>query len=707
MFPTKTTVAMLAAAAALSGSAVAARLQQNKPAANKTMKANNPDNKKKAKTAKKAAPLKSGIDLAAMDKSVSPRVDFNHYVNGSWLKTTEIPASESRWGAFSVLADASKTTLRKICEKAAETSAPDGSSAQMVGDFWASGMDSVQIQYNGFTGLKNELAQAREVKSGKDAVKLLPTFQLRGIDGLFGVYVDQDMKNSTRYALYAGQASLGLPDKDYYLKQDERSQKIRDEYKAHIRRMMKLINATDFEADSASALILDLETKMAEVSMGRLEMRDPYAIYNKMSFADLKAKSPNLDWDNYFSVLGLDKNQEIIVMQPKYMEGLSDLITKIPGRTWRTYMQWQVIHNYARFLSDPFVNENFNFYGRVLSGTKELQPRWKRVLSVVDASLGEALGQEYVKVAFTPEAKERMVHLVDNLKLALKDRINQLEWMSPQTKKEAQKKLAAITVKIGYPDKWKSYAGLKISRVDYVGNLMRSSEFEFRRNLNKLGKPIDRTEWGMTPPTINAYYNPTMNEIVFPAGILQPPFFDPNADDAVNYGGIGAVIGHELTHGFDDEGRKYDYEGNLKDWWTEEDARKFEARTQLVVEQFNDYIAVDTTRVNGKLTLGENIADLGGLKIAYEAYKMSLKNKKAPVIDGFTGDQRFFIGWAQVWRVKMRNEALLQQVMTDPHSPAMWRINGPLSNLPEFFNAFDVKPGDPMRRESSKQAHIW
>jgi len=672
---------------------------------------------KKAATVKKAPAkkmntvptLKSGIDLTAIDKGTSPAVDFNQYVNGNWYKTTNIPASESRWGAFSILSDKNKTLLRKICEDDAKNAkaSKNGSNTQLVGDFWASGMDSGLIQTNGYRPILPDLRAIDAIQVDQDIMPVVAMLHRKGVNSLFGLYAEQDAKNSTRYILYYGQGGLGLPDRDYYFKEDERSVKLREAYKQHVYNMFKLIELTDKEATEKTKLVLEFETKIAEASMNRLEMRDPYATYNLTTYKELQDNNKFVNFQKYWDINKLPEVNELVVSQPKQLQKVNELFQSASMESWRAYLQWTLIHGYARYLSDPFVNENFSFYGKTLTGAKEAQPRWKRTLAVVDGSLGEALGQEYVKVAFTPDAKERMLKLVSNLKVALGERIDLLEWMSAATKKEAHHKLNTITVKIGYPDVWKTYDGLIIAKTTFVRNIMNSSELEYKRNMDKIGKPIDRTEWGMTPPTINAYYNPSMNEIVFPAGILQPPFFDPNADDAVNYGGIGAVIGHELTHGFDDEGRKFDADGNLKDWWTEEDAKQFEARTGKVVDQFNGYIGVDTTHVNGQLTLGENIADLGGLKIAYEAYKKSLNGKPAPVIDGFTGDQRFFIGWAQVWRIKARPEAVQQQMLTDPHSPAQWRINGPLSNLPEFWKAFNVKTGQPMRMPADKQAQIW
>ncbi|RYD71714.1 MAG: M13 family peptidase, partial [Sphingobacteriales bacterium] len=455
--------------------------------------------------------------------------------------------------------------------------------------------------------------------------------------------------------------------------------------------------------------VMDIETKLAGASMTRVESRDPYATYNKMALAALSKTAPSLNWNQYLTKAGIPQNLDsVIVSQPKFIKQVNDILAKPDVEAVKAYLRWHLVHSMAPYLSSNIVNENFAFSGTVLNGVKALEQRWKRVLDNTNNNIGEALGQEYVKVAFTPEAKDKALEMVNNLKAALKEKINTLDWMSAGTKEQAQHKLSTMVTKIGYPDKWRDYKGLNIDRNSYAKNVMNASEFEFKRMVNKLGKPIDRSEWLMTPPTVNAYYNPAMNEIVFPAGILQPPFFNADADDAVNYGGMGAVIGHELTHGFDDQGRQFDADGNLKDWWTKEDAEKFKKKTEVVVKQFNGYQPLPGEYVNGSLTLGENIADLGGLTIAYEAWKKSQEGKKeVGKIDGFTPEQRFFLGWAQVWRVNERPESTKQRLITDPHSPAMFRVNGPLSNMPEFYKAYNIQPGSKMMVADSLRASIW
>jgi putative endopeptidase len=487
---------------------------------------------------------------------------------------------------------------------------------------------------------------------------------------------------------------------------------IRSEYTNHVSKMLQLTGESKADADAHAQTILKMETALATASMSQEAMRDPHATYNKYTLADADKLTNGLNWESYSKSLGIANAKDVIIGQPDFFKSMTAMIQSTPTADWQTYLKWHVLHQSASYLSHQFVEENFRFNGTVLSGVKQMQPRWKRVLGTVDNEIGMALGQEYVKKTFTPEAKERAVTMVNNLISALKDRINNLEWMSPQTKTAAMKKVNSIMVKIGYPDKWKDYTGLAITRNSYYTNIMRADSFEMQRNFTRLGKPVDRTEWGMTPPTVNAYYNPTMNEIVFPAGILQYPFFSPDADDAVNYGGIGAVIGHELTHGFDDEGRQFDADGNMNDWWTPEDSKNFDARTQLIADQFSKYkVPVnekgDSTNLNGKLTLGENIADLGGLTIAYTALQKALAGKNTPKIDGLTPQQRFFFAWAQVWRSAERPEYQAQMALTNPHSPSRYRVNGPLSNLPEFQQAFGLKQGDPMVRPDNLRARIW
>lgn len=648
------------------------------------------------------------VDVSLMDTTVNPGEDFFQYANGGWLKNNPIPETEYRWTAFNELAERNRAILKKVLEEAAaKTDAVKGTNEQKIGDFYASGMDSAKIEKDGIAPLKDELARIDAVKDVKGFIETVAQQQRKGIRTLFSFYVDQDAKKSTEYAPYANQGGLGLPERDYYFNNDERSKNIRAEYIKHIANMFVLLGETQTAAEAKAKTIFDLETRLAKASMTKVERRDPDKTYNKMTIEELNKLAPKMEWNHYLASVGIPPVKEVIVGQPNFFKEANNVLASAKVDDLKTYLRWNLIRSTASDISTAFVTESFSFNGTVLNGVKAQEPRWKRILKQSDNSLGEVLGQEYVKTAFTPEAKEKMLVLVGNLKDALKEKIQGLEWMSDATKKEALNKLSTFVTKIGYPDKWKDYSKLEINRDAYVLNVMRANEFEFQENMDKIGKPIDRNEWGMTPPTVNAYYNPAMNEIVFPAGILQPPYFDPKADDALNYGGIGAVIGHELTHGFDDEGRKFDAHGNLADWWTKEDADKYAVHTTVVKEQFNGYKVIDDMHVNGELTLGENIADLGGLTIAYAAYKKSLIGKEAPVIKGFTGDQRFFISWAQVWRSNYRPEALAKQLLTDPHSPGKYRVLGPLANIPEFHKAFNLKEGQPMVRPEMLRAKIW
>jgi len=645
---------------------------------------------------------KSGGAVKATD-------DFFMYANGEWIKNNPIPPTESAWGSFNELHDKNRALLHRILDSASALKAlPIGSSGQLIGDFYASGMDSANIEKNGISPLQPDIDQINRIHNSKDVMATIAHLQRNGIFPLFGIMVDQDAKISNEYALYASQGGLGLPSKDYYLNKDGKSDTIRKEYLAHIVKMFELMGEPADKAAQDSKKVMDIETGLAQASMSPVELRDPIASYNKMTMNEVIALAPEMDWDNYLREAGISPIKSIIVSQPLFFKKVGQDLAQVPMDDWKIYLKWHLIHNTARFLNNSFVQENFGFYGKKLSGIKELEPRWKRVQSMTDMALGDALGQEYVRIAFTSESKQKMLDMIHNLQAALKERIDHLDWMSPGTKAQANEKLKTLMVKIGYPDKWKDYAGLNIDRNAYVSNVMRSDSFEYQRNIKKLGHPVDRTEWGMTPPTINAYYNPSLNEIVFPAGILQPPFFDPKADDASNYGAIGAVIGHELTHGYDDQGRLYDAQGNLKNWWTKDDSANFVKRTQIVVHQFNHY-KVDDLHVDGELTLGENIADLGGLTIAYLAYKKSQEGKKDAdlAINGFTPDQRFFLGWAKVWRSHETPEALRLLIKNNPHAPSNFRVNGPLSNMPAFYKAFDVKPGDPMMAPDSLRAQIW
>jgi putative endopeptidase len=649
-----------------------------------------------------------GLDLANMDTTVDPCEDFYQYANGGWIKNNPIPAAESRWGSFNELAERNNKVLHQLLtEAASNTTAAKGTPAQLIGDFYASGMDSVAVNKAGYTPIKPELNAIAAIKTKDDLIKTIADLKSKGIGGFFSMYVAQDDKNSTQYALQAGQGGLSLPDRDYYLKDDARSQKVRTEYLQHLQNMFKLIGDDAATAQKKAQTVMDIEMKLAKSSKARVDLRDPYANYNKMTVQEFSKQNPNLKVTQLLKGIGAETAKDVIIGQPAFFKDLNSMLTSIPVSDWKTYTQWHLLRAMAPYLSQDFVQENFNFYGKVLSGAKEMQPRWKRVLRTTDNALGEALGQLYVKETFSPEAKQKALEMVHNIQEAFREHVRDLDWMSEETKKRALAKLDAFAVKIGYPDKWKDYKGLDISRNSYAENVMRANQFEFKENIGKIGNPVDRTEWGMTPPTVNAYYNPSMNEIVFPAGILQPPFFDPQADDAVNYGGMGAVIGHELTHGFDDQGAQYDPEGNLKDWWTKEDKEKFKARADAVAKQYDQYTVLNNMHVNGKLTLGENMADIGGLSIAYSALQKALEKENPGKIAGFTPEQRFFLAWAQIWRTNIRDEAQNQQVLTDPHSPGKFRTNGPVSNMPEFYKAFNCEQGDNMVRSDENRIKIW
>ncbi|MES2731907.1 MAG: M13 family metallopeptidase [Bacteroidota bacterium] len=652
--------------------------------------------------------IKKAIDLNNLDTSVQPCENFFLYANGGWLKKTPIPASESRWGSFNELADQNNATLRSLLEEeATRRETVKGSNSQKVGDFYASGMDSLAIEKAGIASAKAELDRIALIRDVKTLLETNAHNHMQGVGAMYNLYVAQDDKKSDEYALNLVQGGLGLPDRDYYLKDDARSQNIRQEYMKHLQNVFQLLGSDEAKAKQQSESIVAIETQLAKASMTRVQLRDPYASYNKKTLEEAGQLTPQINWPSLFSQMGIPPLKTVIIGQPEFFKSLNQLLGSVALEDWKTYLRWHVVRQSAFALPHAFVKENFRFYSGVLSGTKEMQPRWKRVARVTDASLGEALGQLYVAKVFPPEAKQRLLTMIKNIQAAFREHVQNVDWMSDVTKQQALKKLDSFVSKIGYPDKWRDYKALTIDRKSYLANVWRSNEFAFKYDANKLGKPIDRLEWGMSPPTVNAYYNPSMNEIVFPAGILRPPFFNPSADDAVNYGSIGAVIGHELTHGFDDQGRQYDAQGNLKDWWTPADGENFNKRAEVVEKQFSAYQPLDSVYVNGKLTLGENLADLGGLSISYTALQKALAGKKSEKIDGFTPEQRFFLAYAQVWRMNARPEFLRRQVLTDPHSPAEYRVNGPLSNMPVFFKAFGCKDGDKMVRPEKDRAKVW
>ncbi|UTY60651.1 M13 family metallopeptidase [Massilia sp. erpn] len=652
------------------------------------------------------APL-SGIDTQYIDASVRAQDDFFNHLNGQWLKTAVIPADKSSWGSFAKLRDDTLPQLRGLIEELQAKKHKAGTEEQKIADLYASYMDEAKLEKAGVRPLAGEFSRIRSLKDKKGLPALIAHMNQIGVAAPYGFYISQDARESTRYAVYLSQSGLGLPDRDYYLKKDDaRLADVRVQYEAHIGKILSLAGVKD--APAKAKAILALETALAEVQWSKVDNRDPVKRYNKKSFAELAALAPAYDWKGALASTGISaKTDYVIVSQPSYFSALDKIVQDTPLTTWQAYFEWQLLRDAAPYLSKAFAEENFAFYGTVISGTKEQPPRWKRGVSVVEGAIGEGLGKLYVAKYFPAERKERMEHLVQNLLAAYKQSIDTLDWMGAETKQEAQAKLAKFTYKIAYPNKWRDYSALQFTAGDLAGNMRRASLFSFQRNLNKLGKPIDREEWGMTPQTVNAYYRSTTNEIVFPAAILQPPFFDARADDAANYGAIGAVIGHEISHGFDDKGSQSDGDGNLRDWWTAADKANFKAKTDALVKQYSAYSPLPGYNVNGELTLGENIADNSGIAVAYKAYKLSLNGKAAPVIDGLTGEQRFFMGFGQVWRSKMLEPQQIMQVKTDPHSPGQFRANGTVVNQPGFYEAFGVKEGDKMYVAPEQRVIIW
>ena len=655
---------------------------------------------------KKASPA---IDAANMDTTVKAGDDFYKFANGTWMKNNPIPAEYSRYGAFELLEEENYVQLKTIfAEASADKNASEGTVNQKIRDFYNSGMDTVKIDKNGISPLKSELDQIDAFSTTADVQKMLTQQHASGNYPLFYLFSSPDEKNSNQVIAMTYQGGLGLPDRDYYLSDEARSKEIRAAYVKHVAKMFVLAGSTPEQAAKDAEIVVKLETELAKISSTRLELRDPKANYNKTDLAGLQKMAPGLDWKAYFDGIKLTATNEINVGQPKFVSGMAKMINTVSISDWKVYFRWDLINSAASSLSSDFDKEHFAFYGTVLSGAKEQQPRWKRMIDQTSNSLGEAVGQLYVQKFFPPEAKKRMVELVNNLKVSLGERIKGLTWMSDSTKKEAEAKLAKINVKIGYPDKWIDYSSLKVGTDSYYANKKSARQFAVNRDITKIGKPVDRSEWGMTPQTINAYYSPNMNEIVFPAAILQPPFFFMDADDAVNYGAIGMVISHEMTHGFDDQGRQYDKEGNLHDWWLADDSKNFESKTKVLVDQYDNYKILDSLHVDGKLTLGENIADLGGMNVAYNGLLKATEGKdKSEKIDGFTADQRFFLSYAQVWRANVRNEETMRRLKEDVHSPGEARVNAIVYNIPAFYTAFNIQATDKKYIAPENRANIW
>lgn len=656
---------------------------------------------------KKDGALSGGIDVANLDKTISPKTDFYQYACGGWMKTHPLTDEYGRFGSFDLLAENNRTQLHGLIKGLATQQQEPGSIGQKIGDLYNLAMDSTKLNADGMKPMKPMLDKVAAVKDRKGLTVLAAEMTRQGLGAYFNLFIGADEKNSSMNIVQAFQGGLGLGDRDYYLSDDAHNKDIRAKYEAHIARMFRLAGYEEGQAVKAAGQAMAVETDLAKAAYDRVKARDPQANYHKMTVAELERQAPGIDWNLYFKSLGLPEVKELNVAQPEALAEVAKQVGKGDLDAQKSYLLWKVIDGAASYLSDEFVEANFDFYGKVLSGTPEMQPRWKRAVSAVDGMMGEAVGKMYVEKYFPAAAKERMVKLVGNLQQALGERIRALTWMSDETKAKALEKLSAIYVKVGYPDQWRDYSSLDIKKDSYWANVLRSNVFEYDYMLAKNGKPVDKTEWMMTPQTVNAYYNPTTNEICFPAGILQYPFFDMKADDAFNYGAIGVVIGHEMTHGFDNHGRQYDKDGNLRDWWTAEDAKKFEERTQVLVDWFDKIEVLPGLHANGKLTLGENIADYGGLQVAFQAFHNAVKDAPLGVVDGFTPEQRFYLAYAGVWAANIRDEEIRLRTQTDEHSLGRWRVNATLPHIEGWYEAFGVQEGDPMYLAPDKRASIW
>ena len=646
-----------------------------------------------------------GLDARNFDAKAGACRDFFQYANGGWLKANPIPAAYSRWSLDDEITERNEALLKSILEQASATHADTGSTQQKVGDFYAAAMDEAGIEKAGLVPLRADLDAIAALKSPADVAALIGAWQQRGAAVLFELAAQPDLKNSGIDIAYAGQGGLGLPDRDYYLRTDAKSKELLASYQAHVARMLGLLGDAN-GADEAKSVIA-LETRFAKASLDRVSLRDPANSYHIYTLKDADAKTPHFAWSVFFHNAARDDVKQFSLAHPDFFAAADQALTDVPLAQWQAWLRWRLIDAAAPYLGKAFVDADFDFYGKKLRGAKEIKPRWKRTIQSADGAIGELLGQAYVAKVFPPEAKQRALALVENLKVALRARIERLAWMSSDTKKAAYAKLDTLVTKVGYPEKWRDYSTLNIARGSYFGNMRAAAAFNAQRTIAKFDHPVDRSEWDMTPQTVNAYYNPMGNEIVFPAAQLLPPYFDANADDALNYGGIGGVIGHEMTHGFDDQGSQFDAKGNLADWWSADDKKQFEARTAKLVEQFNAYVPVDDLHINGKLTLGENIADLGGVLVAYDAFKLTTQGKGSEKIEGLTPDQRFFLSYAQTWRTAQRREQLRLQVQSNEHAPAKFRVNGPLSDVPAFARAFDCKSTDPLVQPAAKFVDIW
>ncbi|MDF1832925.1 MAG: peptidase M13 [Porticoccaceae bacterium] len=646
----------------------------------------------------------SGLELQGMDLNVRPQDDFFAYANGQWMRETEIPSDKSSWGSFNILHEKSLAQLQVIIQEAANNNTEDPIQ-QRIGNYYKAFLDTETIADLGLAPLATELVLIEVIETHADVASYFGRSNAFGIDSPLNFWVDQDAKDSTQYIVYFTQSGLGLPDRDYYFDDTERGREILQKYHAYINQLMTLSKAKINENTVDN--IIAIETALAEKHWTRVENRDSDRTYNKLSNTALQQLLPDYHLPTFLDGLGIGEQSHVIVRQPTYAQALNKIFINTSVKQWQDYLRFKVLNTYAAYLPEAYEQLSFDFYQRTLNGQPEQQPRWKRAVNSINTNIGELLGQLYVAKHFPPEAKARMVELVDQLIAAYRQSISELEWMSPTTREKALEKLANFTPKIGYPDKWKDFSSLEIKADELLDNIRRTHKFTHQLQVDKLGKPVDRSEWFMPPQKVNAYYNPGMNEIVFPAAILQPPFFDLNADDAVNYGGIGGVIGHEIGHGFDDQGSKYTGEGNLENWWTDEDRNNFEQRTRNLIAQYSAYLPLPDLPINGELTLGENIGDLGGLSIALKAYEQSLHGESAPIIDKFTGQQRVFLGWAQAWRVKRRPELTERLIKTDPHSPPKYRVNGVVPNIDAFYSAFDVREGDGMYLSPEQRVKIW